>query len=185
MKRRLSVTNLSSKNNLKFWLNAPVVIRAKVTGAFSWNVGKLFSELKLVTDNLLLIYAEETERLVIFVLVLPFFEWTAVSPAAAWPGSFRNQGDGTSLVEACPHCPSAAACSFVTPDCEGGEGWGRWWRWGGEEVREVRGWGGKGGEGVRKVREVRNMRRWGVKKVRKWGKNECLHMTFIYVTVPV
>ena len=28
------------------------------TGAFSWNVGKLFSELKLVTDNLLFIYAE-------------------------------------------------------------------------------------------------------------------------------
>ena len=28
------------------------------TGAFSWNIGKLFSELKLVTDNLLFIYAE-------------------------------------------------------------------------------------------------------------------------------
>ena len=28
------------------------------TEAFRWNVGKLFSELKLVTDNLLLIYAE-------------------------------------------------------------------------------------------------------------------------------
>ena len=27
------------------------------TGAFSWNIGKLFSELKLVTDNLF-IYAE-------------------------------------------------------------------------------------------------------------------------------
>ena len=28
------------------------------TGAFSQNVGKLFSKLKLVTDNLLFIYAE-------------------------------------------------------------------------------------------------------------------------------
>ena len=28
------------------------------TGAFSRNVGKLFSDLKLVTDNLLFIYAE-------------------------------------------------------------------------------------------------------------------------------
>ena len=46
-------TNLSSENNLlTFQLNPPVVIRAKVTGAFSGNVGKLFSELKLVTDNL-------------------------------------------------------------------------------------------------------------------------------------
>ena len=70
MKRRLSVTNLSSENNLPmFWLNAPVVIRAigkivmrlralMTTGAFSWNVGKLFSELKLVTDNLLFIFVE-------------------------------------------------------------------------------------------------------------------------------
>ena len=61
MKRRLSVTNLSLENNLQtFRLNAPVVIRAKVmtTGAFSRNEGKLFSELKLVADNLLFIYAE-------------------------------------------------------------------------------------------------------------------------------
>ena len=39
-----------------FQLNAPVVFRAKVmmmTGAFSQNVCKLFSDLKLVTDNLL------------------------------------------------------------------------------------------------------------------------------------
>ena len=64
MKRRLSVTNLSSENNLMFRLNAPVVIRAKVvlfplalmtTGAFSRNIGKLFSKLKLVPDNLLFI----------------------------------------------------------------------------------------------------------------------------------
>ena len=44
MKRRLSVTNFSSQNNLPtFRLNAPVIIRVKVmtTGAFSWNVGKL------------------------------------------------------------------------------------------------------------------------------------------------
>ena len=97
MSERLSVTNLSSENNLPmFRLNAPVVIRAKVkkvrtniaiyshallriqviggqrlvriamnsnvcnsftfslmtTGAFSRNAGKLFSKLKLVTDNL-------------------------------------------------------------------------------------------------------------------------------------
>ena len=45
IERRLSVTNLSSENNLPmFRLNAPVVIRVKV--------GKVFSELKLVTDNL-------------------------------------------------------------------------------------------------------------------------------------
>ena len=29
-----------------------------MTGALSWNVGKLFSELKLVTNNLLFTYAE-------------------------------------------------------------------------------------------------------------------------------
>ena len=72
VKRRLSVTNLSSENNLpSFQLNVPVVIRVKViaafvctsftftlmmTGAFTWNVSKLFSNLKLVTDNLLFIY---------------------------------------------------------------------------------------------------------------------------------
>ena len=55
--RRLSVTNLSSENNLPtFRLNASVVIKVKVStfiaGAFSQNVGKLFSKLKLVTDNL-------------------------------------------------------------------------------------------------------------------------------------
>ena len=60
MKRRLSGTNLSSENNLPtFQLNTPVVIRAKVTtGAFSRNVGKLFSKLKLVPDNLLFILGE-------------------------------------------------------------------------------------------------------------------------------
>ena len=94
MKRRLSVTNFSSENNLPtFRMNAPVIIRVKVkttneekgdlhhepcgadyplphalnvspsrrtwrqvlvmtTGAFSRNIGKLFSELKLVTDDL-------------------------------------------------------------------------------------------------------------------------------------
>ena len=53
MKRRLSVTNLSSENNLPtFELNASVVFPLMTTGAFSRNVGKLFSELKLVTDNL-------------------------------------------------------------------------------------------------------------------------------------
>ena len=41
MKRRLSVTKA-----------------LMTTGTFSQNVGKLFSELKLVTDNLLFIYAE-------------------------------------------------------------------------------------------------------------------------------
>ena len=52
MKRRVSVTNFSLENNLPmFQLNAPVVIRAK-------DVGKLFSELNLVVNNLLFIYAE-------------------------------------------------------------------------------------------------------------------------------
>ena len=65
MKERSSVSNLSLENNLPmFRLNAPVVIRAKVK---RWtNVAiyshalhvKLFSQLKLVTDNLLCIYAE-------------------------------------------------------------------------------------------------------------------------------
>ena len=38
-----------------FQLNAPVVITftLMMTGTFSQNVGKLFSKLKLVTDNLL------------------------------------------------------------------------------------------------------------------------------------
>ena len=53
MKRRLSVANLSLENNLlTFRLNASVVISAKVI-----NIGKLFSKLKLVTDNL---YVEAT-----------------------------------------------------------------------------------------------------------------------------
>ena len=58
----LSVTNLSLDDNLlMFQLNAPVIIRASfiyagslmTTGTFSRNIGKLFSELKLVTDNFL------------------------------------------------------------------------------------------------------------------------------------
>ena len=50
-RERLSGTNLSSENNLPmFWLNAPVALMT--TGAFSQNVSKLFSELKLVADNL-------------------------------------------------------------------------------------------------------------------------------------
>ena len=57
MKRRLSVTNFSLENNLPmFWLNVPVISGLNAlmwTGTFSQNVGKLFSELKLVTDNLL------------------------------------------------------------------------------------------------------------------------------------
>ena len=66
--KRLSVTNLSSENNLPtFQLNAPVLIRAPTLQSSSgrpdddWSVSqsisKLFSELKLVTDNLLFIYA--------------------------------------------------------------------------------------------------------------------------------
>ena len=61
MKRRLSVTNLRSENNLlTFQLNAPVIIRMKVkhsvwsrlqTEAFSRNVGKL-------ADDLLFIFVE-------------------------------------------------------------------------------------------------------------------------------
>ena len=65
MKRRLSVTNLSSENDLQrlFVLNSNVcshffTFALMTTGAFSRNVGKLFSDLKLVTDNLLFIYTE-------------------------------------------------------------------------------------------------------------------------------
>ena len=48
----LSVTNFSLENNLPtFRLNAPV-IGLMMTGAFSQNVGRLFSKLNLVTDNL-------------------------------------------------------------------------------------------------------------------------------------
>ena len=52
---------LELENNLlTFQLNAPVIIRAEVmtTEAFSQNIGKLISKLKLTTDNLLFIYAE-------------------------------------------------------------------------------------------------------------------------------
>ena len=58
MKRRLSVANLSLENNLlTFQLNAPVVISVKVI-----SVSKLFSKLKLVTDNLpfIIFYVEAT-----------------------------------------------------------------------------------------------------------------------------
>ena len=58
--KKLSGTDFSSENNLAmFQLNTPVIIRAKVmtAGAFSRNVGKLLSELKLVIDKLF-IYAE-------------------------------------------------------------------------------------------------------------------------------
>ena len=57
MKRRLSVTNFSSENNLlMFRLNVPVLNALMTTGTFSRNVGKLFSELKLVTDNCSVLY---------------------------------------------------------------------------------------------------------------------------------
>ena len=53
MKRRLSVTNLSSESNLPMiWLNACSSCHQDErmsTEAFSRNVGKLFSELKLIT----------------------------------------------------------------------------------------------------------------------------------------
>ena len=70
MKRRLSVTNLSSENN-SLLLDSHdsqevhhyfFTFTLMTTGAFSGNVGKLFSKLKLVTNNLL-IYAEGTEKL--------------------------------------------------------------------------------------------------------------------------
>ena len=52
--RRISVTNLNLESNLMFQLNAPVAapFALMTTGAFSRNIGKLFPELKLVTDNL-------------------------------------------------------------------------------------------------------------------------------------
>ena len=52
-------TNLILENNFPmFGLNAPVIIRVKdSTRGLHRNVSKLFSELKLVTDNLF-IYAE-------------------------------------------------------------------------------------------------------------------------------
>ena len=69
MKRRLSVTNLSSENDLQrlFVLNSNVcshffTFALMTTGAFSQNVGKLFSELKLVTDNLSSFMQKPTEK---------------------------------------------------------------------------------------------------------------------------
>ena len=56
MKRWLSVANLSLENNLPMFLLNASVVTLMMTGAFSRNVGKLFSELKLVRDNF--IYAE-------------------------------------------------------------------------------------------------------------------------------
>ena len=53
LKRRLSVTNLSSENN---------VVSTECSSRHQGeSAGKLFSELELVTDNLLFIYAEATE----------------------------------------------------------------------------------------------------------------------------
>ena len=82
-KRRLSITNLSSENNLPmFQLNAPVFlfINPFTLMIFSRNIGKLFSELKLVTDNLLFIYAaanwEATERWSTYLVDLDCsFDW--------------------------------------------------------------------------------------------------------------
>ena len=55
--RRLSVTNLSSENNLSmFWLNASVFIRAKVEHSVETSAS--YFQLKLVTDNLLFINTE-------------------------------------------------------------------------------------------------------------------------------
>ena len=71
MKGRLSVINFSSENNLPtFRLNAPVVIRVKElrTGAFSQNVSKLFSELKLVTDNLFVLQKPTEKPLKVYLV---------------------------------------------------------------------------------------------------------------------
>ena len=57
-----------------------------MTGAFSQNVGKLFSELKLVTDNLLSIYAaanwEATERF-----------WLSIARQCVTPAIFKAVGN--------------------------------------------------------------------------------------------
>ena len=67
-KRRLFVTNFSSENNLPmFRLNAPFTLMT--TGAFSRNVRKLFSKLKLVTNNLL--YGSSKSHL--FLLRMQFY----------------------------------------------------------------------------------------------------------------
>ena len=66
IKRKISVTNFSSENNLStFRLNAPVVITFSQmpTGAFSRKVSKLFSELKLVTSfGMYYIYVQDLEN---------------------------------------------------------------------------------------------------------------------------
>ena len=61
------------RSAMHYWGYTLLEVTLMTTGPFSLNVGKLFSELKLVTDNLLFIYAEAnweaTESLAFHCLV--------------------------------------------------------------------------------------------------------------------
>ena len=69
--RRLSVTNLSSENNLPTFStecsSRHQTFALMTTGPFSRNVGKLFSELKLVTDNLLSMQQPAEKSLKVYI----------------------------------------------------------------------------------------------------------------------
>ena len=111
-KRRLSITNLSSENNLPmFQLNAPVFlfINPFTLMIFSRNIGKLFSELKLVTDNLLFIYAaanwEATEGFISFECIHSVIgcwksvqSWLDVNGRSAEPIPHRNKNLTTQVL---------------------------------------------------------------------------------------
>ena len=64
-KRRLPVANLSSENNLPTFDG--MLQSLMTTGAFSQNIDKVFSELKLVADNLLFIYVYRSNDATIIV----------------------------------------------------------------------------------------------------------------------
>ena len=63
----LSIANLSfGKKSLTFQLNPPAIIKAKMNGAFSQNIGKVFSQTQAKVGNITFIYAEKSLKLLLF-----------------------------------------------------------------------------------------------------------------------
>ena len=58
-----------------------------MTGAFSQNVGKLFSELKLVTDNLLSIYAAANWEATEIVNFVSYMNFEQIISTGTWRGT--------------------------------------------------------------------------------------------------